>query len=575
VATPNDDSNGAGRAGGCAGCGAAFSGDQRYCLECGARRGPLPPTVAARIAAILGRDRGKKAPAAKSAGRELPFGGYMPSPRVAAVLVMCMLGFGVLLGSGTSQLAQSAGLSSIVLEVASSPPPEESPVEAVAAAPAAGAEAGPLPLPATTSSVPFAPAPVEEATPQEPPVEPTLPPELPEAETLPPVKHVFMIVLGENGYEEAFGPASSAPYLAQALRGQGELLSNYYAVTSGDLANQIALLSGQGPTAETAADCPSYTDIVPGTLATGGQVEGSGCVYPAATPTLPAQLVEKELKWRAYVEDIGNGAAAGAATTCRHPALGGPDSSPAPLAGDAYVSWRNPVVYFHSLLDSPECAEDDVGLDRLATDLKSARKTPALSYIVPNACHDGGELPCEPGQPAGPLAAEAFLQTVVPEIEASPAYKEGGLIAITSAQAPQAGPKVDTSACCASPAYPDLPAPATTEPATGPVKPTGGGGRVGLLLISPFVAPGTSNESGYYNHFSLLLSIEELFGLEPIGYATEPALAPFDSSVYNAEESTTPTTATDATGSRAMRALMRGIEQQRQLPRLRQQHAAG
>jgi hypothetical protein len=575
VATPKDDSNGAGRAGRCAGCGAAFSGDQRYCLACGSRRGPLPPAIAARLAAMRSRDRGKAALGKGAGGKPAP-GWSLPSPRVAAVLVMCMLAFGVVLGSGTSQLAQSAGLTSVVLEVASSPPPpEESPVEAVAAAPAAGAEAGPLPLPATTSSVPFAPAPVAEPAPEEPAPEATPPLQLPEAETLPPVKHVFLIVFGENGYEEAFGPASPAPYLAQTLRGQGELLPNYYAVTKGDLANQIALLSGQGPTVETAANCPDYTDVVPGTVASGGQVEGSGCVYPAATPTLPAQLAEKELSWRAYVEDIGNGAATGAPASCRHPALGGPDASPAPLPGDAYVTWRNPVVYFHSLLDSPECGEDDVGLDRLATDLKAAKKTPALSYIVPNACHDGGELPCEAGRPAGALATEAFLQAVVPEIEASPAYKEGGLIAITSSQAPQSGPKLDTSACCASPAYPNLPAPATTEPPAGPVKPTGGGGRVGLLLISPFVAPGTSDESGYFNHFSLLLSIEELFGLEPIGYATEPALAAFDGSVYNAAESTAPTTAGGTAGSSAIRALMRGIQQQRQLPRLRQQHAAG
>jgi phosphatidylinositol-3-phosphatase len=573
---PDDDTHGPAKAGACSGCAASLSEDQRYCLICGARRGPLPVAVAAQLSSRLRRDRGEKeSTKGETAGEAPAKPGFMPTPRVAAVAVMAMLAFGVLLGSGSSQLAQSAGLSSIVLEVASSPPPEESPVEAVAAAPAAGAEAGPPALPATTSSVPFAPAPVEEATPEEPPAEPTAPPELPEPETLPPVKHVFLIVLGENGYEEAFGPASPAPFLAQTLRGQGELLPNYYAVTSGDLANQIALLSGQGPTAETAADCPDYADIVPGTLATGGQVEGSGCVYPAATPTLPAQLVEKKLKWRAYVEDIDNGVTAGAPATCRHPGLGAPDTSPVPLPGDAYVTWRNPVVYFHSLLDSPECGEDDVGLDRLATDLKSAKKTPALSYIVPNACHDGGELPCEPGQPAGPLAAEAFLQTVVPEIEASPAYKEGGLIAITSAQAPQAGPKVDTSACCANPAYPNIPAPATTEPPTGPVKPTGGGGKVGLLLISPFVAPGTSDESGYYNHYSLLFSIEELFGLERIGYAREEALTPFDSSVYNAEESTAPTAAAGAAGSRVIRALMRGIEQQRQLPRLRQQHAAG
>jgi hypothetical protein len=525
-----EDNDHSGATSGCRGCGAALSSDQRYCLRCGARRGPLPPAIAARLTALL-RRQGETADPGQG-GEPPPSRGTMPTPRVAAIAVMGMLLFGVFLGSATNQLAQSAGLSSIVLEVAPpAPPPAHAPVETASVAPAAGAEAGSLPLPATVSSIPSVPAPAAEEPAPEVPAEPVAPPELPELEELPPVKHVFLIVLGENSYEEAFGDSSPAPYLAKTLRGQGELLPNYYAVTKGDLANQIALISGQGPTAETAANCPNYTDVTPGTISVGGQVEGSGCVYPAETPTLPAQLVEKELRWKAYVEDIGNGAAAGAPATCRHPALGSLDSSQAPLPGDAYVTWRNPFVYFHSLADGEECAEADVGLDRLATDLKSAKKTPALSYIVPNACHDGGELPCEAGQPAGALAAEAFLQTVVPQIEASPAYKEGGLIAITSAQAPQA----DTSGCCASPTYPNLPAP-TTEPATGPVKPTGGGGKVGLLLISPFVAPGTSNESGYYNHFSLLLSIEELFGLEPIGYATELSLTPFDSSVYNADE---------------------------------------
>jgi hypothetical protein len=75
------------------------------------------------------------------------------------------------------------------------------------------------------------------------------------------------------------------------------------------------------------------------------------------------------------------------------------------------------------------------------------------------------------------------------------------------------------------------------EPANGPVKPTGGGGRVGMLLISPFVLPGSVNESGYYNHYSMLRSIEELFGLPAIGYAAEPAILPFDEAVYNNNES--------------------------------------
>jgi phosphatidylinositol-3-phosphatase len=65
------------------------------------------------------------------------------------------------------------------------------------------------------------------------------------------------------------------------------------------------------------------------------------------------------------------------------------------------------------------------------------------------------------------------------------------------------------------------------------VRESGGGGRVGLLLLSPFVEGGTTSET-YFNHFSLLITIEELFELERIGYGAEPALTGFDESIFNA-----------------------------------------
>ena len=208
-----------------------------------------------------------------------------------------LLTLGVLLGSAGSQVAQSAGLTSILLEVPSPAAAAEEPV--VAAAPEASAAPEPAPLvPATTSSLPATLPVAEEPLPEAAP-EPTQPPEFfEEEETLPPVKHVFLIVLGENSYEEAFGTTSPAPYLAQTLAAKGELLANYYAVTKGDLANQIALLSGQGPTVETAAGCPTYADIVPGTISAEGQVEGVGCVYPTATADAagPADRKETDLE---------------------------------------------------------------------------------------------------------------------------------------------------------------------------------------------------------------------------------------------------------------------------------------
>jgi hypothetical protein len=489
VTAPSDDeSREETRVKACVGCGAAVAGKRDQCLECR----------------------------------------FMPSPWAAAVAVMGMLTLGVLLGSAGSQVAQSAGLTSIVLEASpAAPAVDEEPTATASVTP----EPAPAPLPATASSLP---APAPPALPEEPAPAAPEPKPVPEffeeeEELLPPVKHVFLIVLGENSYEEAFGESSPAPYLAQTLPEKGELLSNYYAVTKGNLANQIALISGQGPTAETAVGCPDYTDVAPGTLSVTGQVEGSGCVYPAATPTLPGQLVEKKLRWKVYVEDR--------VAPCLHE-----------------EGSRDPLVFFHSLTDVPECTQNDVSLEQLAPDLKTAKKTPALSYIVPNACHAGGELPCEPGQPTGALAAEELLRRIVPAIQASPAYKEGGLIAITSAQARQTGPAPDLSSCCISPIYPNLSPEATPEVATGPVKLTGGGGRIGLLLLSPFVAPGTVNESGYFNHFSLLRSIEELFELEPLGYAAEEALTAFDSTVYNAEATPAPSPPPDSLrASRAAR----------------------
>jgi hypothetical protein len=44
------------------------------------------------------------------------------------------------------------------------------------------------------------------------------------------------------------------------------------------------------------------------------------------------------------------------------------------------------------------------------------------------------------------------------------------------------------------------------------------------LLISPWVKPNTNDVLNYYNHYSLLGSIEMLFGLRRIGYSSSITL---------------------------------------------------
>ena len=50
-----------------------------------------------------------------------------------------------------------------------------------------------------------------------------------------------------------------------------------------------------------------------------------------------------------------------------------------------------------------------------------------------------------------------------------------------------------------------------------------GGGRIGAVLVSRFIKPGTVSMQPY-NHYSLLRSVEDFFGLEHLGYAAEPDL---------------------------------------------------
>jgi len=539
VVAISTNADGRGHGSSCNSCGVRLAADQRYCLACGERRGPIPTAVAKWLSIVDPAPEIDATPSVWTEGDEAGVAPrrYMPEPRSAAVAVMCLLAFGVLLGGLTGPAAQSAGVAPIVLyteaEAAQVSAPASKPVPE-AAEPVAVAEAPP---PAEVPSEPLTPdAPV--ATPPQK----TAPPELPEEPGLPPIQHVFLIVLADHGFEETFGPSSAAPYLSKTLPEKGELLSNYYAVTTGDLANEIALISGQGPNPATAANCPEYKDFASPTLSATGQAEGEGCIYSAETETLPAQLVAASKSWKAYVEGIGNGQA-DEANTCRHPTIGEADSAQAPRPGDPYETWRNPFVYFHALIDSPECSERDVGLEQLSLDLKKESRTPSFSYIVPDACHDGSEVPCEPGPPAGLAADQPWLEAVIAEIEASPAYKKSGLIAITSAQARQDTPEPDISACCGTPEYPNLPLPAAPPAANGPVKESGGGGRVGMLLLSPFVEPGSVNESGYYNHFSFLLSIGELLEVTPaLGYAAEPSLTAFDSTVFSSiEEAAAPT----------------------------------
>jgi phosphatidylinositol-3-phosphatase len=248
-------------------------------------------------------------------------------------------------------------------------------------------------------------------------------------------------------------------------------------------------------------------------------------VFGAKVATLPDQLVANHLTWRAYV--AGQGAPGDTQASCRHPAADAADATAGTeMPADAYVTRRNPFVYFGSLTKQPACSQDDVGITQLGPDL-AGPAVPNFSWIAPDLCTAGADGGCPAGATAtGAAAADAFLSTWIPQIEATSAYKQDGMIVIVSDQAPAWGPNADSSACCGKLNY------ANTSNPGGSAQAGAGGGRTGALVLSPFAAKGKSTATPA-DHFTLLRTLEDIFNLPYLGYAAERH--PFGQRVFPSE----------------------------------------
>jgi hypothetical protein len=405
------------------------------------------------------------------------------------------------------------------------------------------------------------------------------------------IKHVMVIDLENEDFNTTFGPSSPATYLNDVLVPQGELLTNYYATGHFSTDNYLAQVSGQAPNKVSGDDCitntttfaSTYTDVTPGTPDPDqsrfpGQVDGSGCVYPAAVQNIGNQLdaltsghaSSLPLSWRMYAEDMGNNAARDfgtpdplGGTDCAHPATDGTFPNVATTT-DQYAIRHVPFLFFHSVTDNAAyCAQHVVPLGtvtsgatgdtfsgHLAQDLAQERTTPAFSMVTPNVCNDGHDATCvgvntEGGHTGGLVGADLWLKHWMPLILNSPAYRSGQMLVVVTVD--EAG--ADTTACCneqpgpdnANPGYPPLSSlfgsnPPPTAPGQYP-----GGGRVGAVLLnSKWIAAGGVNATPY-NHYSALRSYEDLLGISTggsdghghLGFAGQVGLRPFGTDVFS------------------------------------------
>lgn len=297
------------------------------------------------------------------------------------------------------------------------------------------------------------------------------------------IKHVWLIILENKSYDASFTGLNNNTYLWKTLPSQGNLLKNYYGTGHDSLDNYISMVSGQAPMTDDQADCPDYA-LIKGSVDYSGNLDSNsnygqlasaagpnaapgqnGCVYPSSVSTLFNQLSSAGVSWKGYAQDLGNADASPPSHDAGTQYCGAPYAS-APAAPDTtqpnpgsanstdqYVPKHFPFPWFESILQSGDCNSAHIAnvfssTDGLYHDLQSEKTTPAFSWITPNNCSDGHDAVCHGNNLSGGFsnpttanapvnytgglyAADLFLEHVIPEIEASPAYKDGGLIDVT------------------------------------------------------------------------------------------------------------------------------------------------
>jgi phosphatidylinositol-3-phosphatase len=135
-----------------------------------------------------------------------------------------------------------------------------------------------------------------------------------------------------------------------------------------------------------------------------------------------------------------------------------------------YALKHNPFAYY-----GEQCPSNVVDLSQLDTDL--SEDTPNFVWITPNLCHD--EHDCSVS------SEDQWLGEVVPKIMDSAAWKEDGVLFIVWDEDDQkSGPN-----------------------------------RAPLIMVAPNLKEHQTER--YYDHYSLLATIEERLGVERLGEATD------------------------------------------------------
>jgi phospholipase C len=292
---------------------------------------------------------------------------------------------------------------------------------------------------------------------------------------MPPYAHIFVIIEENHTADQIIGNPN-APALTRLAKTYG-YASNYYGVAHPSEPNYIALVGGDtfGVTDDDAYFCK------PGTRRSGCSHAGqAGYVdHTVTAPSLPDRLAARGLGWKGYFESL--------------PKPGAPDyvwPASGPNAGE-YAVKHNGFMFFGAVQKDPKRAAKIVGFDALDQDI-ARNALPAFAHIVPNQCDDMHGTDACRDQAQLIRRADQMADTLVSKITATPMWK---------------GPEN----CAIVVTFDEDGGDSATHASSLPTIPSAGGWVATIVITNH--GPRRVIDSAPYNHYSLLRSIEEAFGL--------------------------------------------------------------
>ena len=320
----------------------------------------------------------------------------------------------------------------------------------------------------------------------------------PKVKTVKPYDHIIEIMMENTSYGTIIGNAA-APAINHLASTYGSATS-YYGVTHPSEPNYMTGIAGDyfGIQDDNQFYC------TPALAATDPTCAGTTVNHTVSAQNIGDQLTAAGKTWKGYFQSLPPTPAAGTLVTSG-PTANGPYTYKWPSSSVAlYASKHNPFLNFTGTQNATSNMVEDT---QLATDAATGN-LPTFGLVVPDQCHDmHGTGTCSDTTQLI-QAGDNYVKNTVTTLMASKSWKKGhNAIVVTWDEDDFSDFGATGTGCCGS---------------------TVGGGHVATVVIDN-KGKSPITDATPYNHYSLLATMEDAFGLSHLAHAGDtavPAMTP-------------------------------------------------